>query len=270
MHRRALSILTAALVATGLTCASPVAAVAARPIAADQSSSTLGIDVSWPQCGTKLPQGQAFAVVGVTGGLANDTNPCLSSQLAWAEKSSGVTGQPKVELYVNTANPGMQASWWPSTNSMKNGLPVANPYGSCAGAEGAACAYVYGYSMAYDDFNNRGVLSPVTYRWWLDVELINTWQADKAANAASLEGMTAYFRGKGAQVGLYSTSYQWGIIVGKVSAASNLNGLRSWIPGSSSERTARTACLLPPLTTGGTVAMTQFVVKNLDYNVSCS
>ncbi|MCU1569384.1 MAG: hypothetical protein JWR33_125, partial [Naasia sp.] len=96
MHRRALTILTAALVATGLTCASPVAAVAARPIAADQSSSTLGIDVSWPQCGTKLPQGQAFAVVGVTGGLANDTNPCLSSQLAWAEKSSGVTGQPKV------------------------------------------------------------------------------------------------------------------------------------------------------------------------------
>jgi hypothetical protein len=227
----------------------------------------LGIDVSWPQCGKTLPTGQAFAIVGVNGGLANNTNPCFATQLAWAANSVGGTGQPKVALYVNTANPGHAGTWWPTSN-VYAGKTVSNPYGRCRGAEDKACAYMYGYAKAYDNVKYRGVSNPAGYLWWLDVETINTWSKNKAANAADLEGMTAYFRSIGAQVGLYSTSYQWGLIVGQVSSTSNLRGLPSWLAGASATG-AKNMCAWPALTPGGKVTMTQFVVNNLDYNHSC-
>ncbi|WP_337587578.1 hypothetical protein [Crystallibacter crystallopoietes] len=76
----------------------------------------LGNDISWPQCNKALPEGQAFGIVGVNGGLANNTNPCFAEQLDWAEQSTGGTGQPLVALYVNTANPGHAGTWWPVSN----------------------------------------------------------------------------------------------------------------------------------------------------------
>src|SRR6478735_5936173 len=82
------------------------AALAAKPAPTPSPSVKLGNDISWPQCGKSLPKGQAFGIVGVNNGLANTTNPCLASELSWAGSSTGGTGQPKVELYVNTANPG--------------------------------------------------------------------------------------------------------------------------------------------------------------------
>ncbi len=242
----------------------PQAAAAAPP------RGTLGIDVSWPQCATPLPTGQAFAIVGVNGGLANNSNSCFLTQLKWAQRSTGATAQPRVALYVNTANPGLLASWWPTSNTTKQGTSVFNPYGACEHREGPACAFVYGYTMAQDDATLRRVPDPLAYRWWLDVETINTWSSvDLAANRASLEGMVAYFHGIGAKVGLYSTSYQWSRIVGVVPSSSPLNGLPSWLAGASSESDARSRCSSAPLTTGGTVAMVQFVRNSLDYNVSC-
>lgn len=228
----------------------------------------LGNDVSWPQCKSALPSGQAFAIVGVNDGLANGTNPCLSQQLDWAAKSAGGTGQPNVALYVNTANPGLAGSWWPTSN-VYNGQTVTNPYGTCAGANDQACAYMYGYGRAYEDANIRGVSNPGSYLWWLDVETINTWQTDKVANQADLEGMTAYFHSIGAEVGLYSTTYQWGQLIGNVPASSNLYNLPSWIPGSRNEKAAKDACSSSPLTAGSQVTLTQFVSKSLDYDYSC-
>jgi len=237
-------------------------------------SSALGNDVSWPQCGRSLPTGQAFAIVGVTGGLANDTNPCFQSQLAWAQTSTGATVQPKVALYVNTANPGFPGSggsWWPSSNMYPaiGGTIVDNPYGICTGGYDSACAYMYGYAKAWDDVYTRGVSQPALYTWWLDVETENTWSTDRAANAADLEGMTDMLKSVGARVGLYSTSYMWGQIIGQLPSSSVLNGLPSWLAGASSEKTAKALCSAAPLTTGGTVTLTQYISKNLDYNVSC-
>lgn len=242
-------------------------AFAAKPV--NNAPATLtGNDISWPQCSKSLPKGQAFGIVGVNGGLANNTNPCLAAQLAWANKSSGGTGQPLAALYVNTANPGLAGSWWPTSNQY-DGTTVTNPYGTCDGTNTAACAYMYGYAKAYDDATIRGVSNPGSYTWWLDVETINSWEPDTTANAADLEGMTAYFQSIGATVGLYSTSYQWGQIVGTVSPGSNLSGLQSWIPGARSTSSAKSNCSLPPLTTGGSVTLTQYVSRNLDYDVSC-
>ena len=247
-------------------------AVAAKPSSKPAPGPTpttlLGNDISWPQCSKSLPKGQAFGIVGVNDGLANTTNPCFATELAWAQKSAGGTGQDKVALYVNTANPGLTGSWWPTSNTY-GGTTVSSSYGTCDGSDTPACAYVYGYAKAYDDVNIRGVSNPSSYLWWLDVETGNSWETDKTANTADLEGMTAYFQSIGARVGLYSTGTQWGQIVGSLSTGSNLNNLKSWMPGARSQSSAQANCSASPLTPGSTVTLTQFVSKNLDYDYSC-
>ncbi len=238
---------------------------AAKPVPVSQT----GNDVSWPQCGKTLPKGQLFGIVGVNNGLANTTNPCLGTQLTWANTSLGLSAQPKVSLYVNTANPGLAGSWWPSSNTYGS-VTVTNPYGTCDGKDTTACAYIYGYAKAYDDANIRGVSSPASYRWWLDVESINSWESNTVSNVADLEGMTALFTSIGAQVGLYSTAAQWKQVVGSsVTFSSNLNGLQSWLPGARSLSGAQSNCKLPALTLGGIVTLTQYVSSQLDYDYSC-
>lgn len=184
----------------GLLAAGMAPAAAAPPAG---GTDPVGNDVSWPQCGKTLPASPAFAIVGVTGGLANNTNPCLAEQLTWAGKATGGTTQPKVALYVNTANPGHEGSWWPSSNTYGN-ANVSYPYGTCD-AKGAAegpvdlpCSYMYGYAKAYDDATIRGIANPGDYFWWLDVETGNSWQTGTldatALNRATLEGMAATSR----------------------------------------------------------------------------
>ena len=204
--------------------------------------------------------------------LANNTNPCLLEQLAWAEDSAGHPGQPTVSLYVNTANPGAAGSWWPENDEYPAGKAVHNPDGPCkAGDYGKACAYMYGFAKAHDDAHLRGISNPSAYFWWLDVETENTWSStDKDANRTVLEGMTDFFHSIGAQVGIYSTRQQWGRIVGTVSSSSNLYALPSWLAGSLNASGAARACSQAPLTAGGRVALTQFVSRGFDYNYSCT
>ena len=259
------------------------------PVSAAPSGNTdlVGNDVSWPQCDKTLPAGQAFAIVGVNGGLANNTNPCLTKQLDWAKSSTGGTSQPLVALYVNTANPGHTGSWWPSSNIYPEGSGIeitSGPYGKCnpngeaVGPVDVACSYMYGYAKAYDDANKRGVASPGTYLWWLDVETGNSWQTgatnSTALNRATLEGMADYFRsitdGKnGPGVGIYSTGTQWRSIAGTVPSSSSLAGLPSWLAGAKTLRGAKSNCSLSPLTPGGKVTVSQYVSAGLDYDYSC-
>ena len=103
---------------------------------------------------------------------------------------------------------------------------------------------------------------------------MNTWQLGSnealIRNTATIEAMTAYFQSKGGNVGLYSTAYQWDEITGNnVSATSNLNGLPNWRPSGSNLNNAKTNCSVAPLTAGGYISLTQYVVKNLDNNHSC-
>ncbi|MET4146733.1 hypothetical protein [Arthrobacter sp. UYCo732] len=230
-----------------------------------------GNDVSWPQCGQALPKNQTFGIVGVNNGLANNTNPCLATQLAWARASTGGTGQPKIALYVNTANPGAAGSWWPTSNTY-GGAKVTNPYGECTSTVdvyGPACSYMYGYAKAYDDANIRGVSDPGLYTWWLDVETGNSWSPSTLANRADLEGMVAYFASIKAPTGIYSTRTQWTQIVGAVPPSSNLYNLPSWLAGASSLALAKRKCADAPLTAGGKVSLTQYVSGGFDYDHSC-
>jgi len=246
--------------------------VSAAPSPGEGGQSLLGNDVSWPQCDRELPKGQAFGIVGVNNGLANNTNPCLAEQLEWAASSPGLPGQPAVSLYVNTANPGSSGSWWPDSDEYPIGRQVHNPYGPCReGDYGKACAYMYGWAKAYDDAYIRGISNPADYVWWLDVETENSWSGDKDANRAVLEGMTDFFHSINVKgVGIYSTSLQWGRIVGSVSSTSNLYPLPSWLAGARNAYRAAGACLKEPLTGGGKVVLTQFVARGIDYNHACT
>src|SRR3990167_3457626 len=159
------------------------AAMLSVPVLAARSntgpSTILGNDISWPQCGKKLPAGQAFGIVGVNGGLANTTNGCLSTQLLWANKSTGTTSQPKTQLYVNTANPGgLGTVSWPSSNVDPLGNIAPNTHGTCDGSDSLACGWQYGWNRAVEDVHIRfkpaaqavGLPdNPTNYRWWLDV-----------------------------------------------------------------------------------------------------
>lgn len=248
-----------------------------------KSPSTLGMDISYPQCGKNVPTDQAFGIVGINGGNAASTNDCLAKQLAWAGKSNGsVLAQAKIQLYVNTANPGQvmdqMTSKWPDANT----APVENPYGTCSGANDQACSWQYGWErgqFAADYFVPQATASGIdnriaSYQWWLDVETMNTWQTGStealARNTAALEGWASFFGYHGASTGLYSTASQWNQIVGDtISSGSNLNGLDNWRPGGASLSTAKQACAAAPLTVGGRVSLTQYVSHSYDYDYSC-
>jgi hypothetical protein len=255
-----------------------VGVVLALPGAAEAGTSTVGYDVSYPQCGSSLPAEQAFGIVGVNGGTAVKANPCLSAQLRWAAGSSGaVAAQPKIQLYVNTANPGQvidQVSTWPTSGQ--------NRYGTCDGSNSAACSYQYGVERAANTV--RSIFGPAAraagvpagadgYTWWLDVETGNTWQTGStsalARNRAALEGMTDFLAGAGARVGVYSTSSQWRQIVGGVPSTSSLTPLPSWLAGATTLNGAISNCTNAPLTRGP-VVLAQYVYGGLDRDRSCA
>lgn len=279
--KKLLTLFVLSIIAIGLI---PSAAFAARiPASAPE---LVGYDISYPQCGSTLPTSQYFGIVGVNGGMATTTNPCLSGQLVWASKSKIGSNQPKVQLYVNTANPGeviSQITTWPTNNIDKTAYTTANPYGTCAGLNDTACSWQYGWNRSVETNLDRfapaaqaaGISqSAADYMWWLDVEVGNTWQSGStealARNTAALEGFAAYYQSKGKAVGLYSTAVQWNQVVGStVSPSSNLNGLANWRPSGSSLANAKANCSVAPLTANGFISLTQYVVKNLDNNHSC-
>jgi len=248
--------------------------------------STTGNDISWPQCGGTFPSGQAFGIVGLNAGLANNLNPCLASELVWALGSTGhalPSGFPKAALYVNTANAGPDlAKWWPSSGT--------NIYGTCRlQADTQACAWEYGAAFARQDMewltgaasalSAAGVTAsgaPRDYTWWLDVETANSWETGTMGllnNVADLQGMVATFEAAGASVGIYSTTYQWGVITGGSTApfpdgsASNLVGLPDWIPGARRQSSAESNCSVPGFT--GDVLMAQWFGHPYDGDVAC-
>lgn len=273
----------------------PSVVLAAKPVEtgkprppSEGTSTPIGYDISWPQCNSKLPTGQAFGIVGINGGNAANTNPCLAEQLEWASQSTGeIAKQPAIQLYINTANPGEvreKAAAWPNTNTDRTGYKTPNPYGqTCDWANSLECSWQYGWDRALEAEIDRfapaarqaGILEgAINYTWWLDVETMNTWQSGSEAalmkNVAALEGFASYFKNKNVKVGLYSTKTQWTQITGNhIGINSNLNGLDNWRPSGSNLNNAISNCGVPPLTDGGIISLTQYVQKRLDHNHSC-
>lgn len=260
-----------------------------------------GVDVSYPQCGSTLPTGQAFGIVGVNGGLANDYNSCLRSEWTYALGSAGTTKQAKAQAYLNTGDPGNTVADWPSPanpGSYPDSTLSDTPYGACTYASGTggpgamspACAYVYGYDMVVGGISDgaNGIIAGDVSEFssatggsldgqpvWLDVETGNSWlsgSAGLAMNVADLNGMVAALRrsNTSAVVGIYSTAYQWNQITGTPGSgtAGNLWGLADWVPGASTQSGAVSNCTLGAFTGGG-LSVTQWTSRGLDYDHSC-
>ena len=215
------------------------------------SAPNTGYDVSYPQCSGSYPSNALFGIVGVNGGLANNANPCIGSELQWARATPGQRrpAQPAVSLYIDTGNPGAHhVSDWPTGGSS----PV---YGSCNGRLTNACSYIYGEQRATHSY---GLVAAVdlaqarTAPWWLDVELIASWAGTYELNIAALRGFLAGLRNAGARgpIGIYSTSAQWKDITGLTSqttAAAFKSQLPDWVAGVQAPLSqARSNC-----TTGG-------------------
>jgi hypothetical protein len=288
--------------ATALVLASFVVVVAAPASATPPTTSPeTGYDISFPQCGEAFPTGQSFAIVGVNDGEPNSLNPCFGTSSSYpstadselhsaVETSSGPP--PNASLYVNTADPGdvydgTLVTDWPTSG------PAPYGYGDCttttvttnsgpvtAGADSPACAWTYGADAANADLSWLGsAASSVgvsgaasSYPWWLDVETGNLWQqgsAGQAMNVAVLQGMDAALAAAGAtSIGVFSTSYQWGIITGGTSSGTPaVGGLANWIPGANTVAGAEAACSDSSFT-GGPVTLTQWTT-NIDGDVLC-
>jgi hypothetical protein len=236
-----------------------------------------GYDIAWPQCSSAYPTGQSFGVVGVNGGLANDANPCLASELAWSQSSPGLTSpfQPPTSLYINTADPGNGVADWPSTGSRTE-------YGSCNGSWSTACSYLYGEQRATYSYGlvvaAATSVSAVTAPWWLDIETANSWATKRnasnwaALNIAAFQGFVAGLRGAGAtgSVGFYSTASQWQAITGLTATTSPTyfpSNEPDWVAGASSLSGAQANCSAS--FTGAHVSLTQFPASGFDADYAC-
>jgi hypothetical protein len=241
-----------------------------------------GYDISYPQCNAAYPTGQAFGVVGVNGGLANDANPCLRSELAWAAASPGLTSpsQPPASLYENTADPGNGVADWPSP--AKGTAGGSTPYGNCDGSWSTACAYVYGQQRAGYTYGVAAAagsaVNPATVPWWLDVETANSWAKASnspnwaALNIATLQGFVAGLEsaGAGATIGFYSTAYQWQAITGLTAQTTPSHFPTSepdWVAGAGSYAQAQSDCSAS--FTGARVALGQFPSGAFDGDAAC-
>jgi LysM repeat protein len=215
-----------------------------------------GYDISYPQCGGPLPRSVAFAIVGVNGGRPFTVNPCLRAQMAWAATAA----DEQRRFYVNTSNPGpLAASQWPAGHSTPKACG-----GSYSANDSASCAYDFGYEGA--KFAASKVSGGAQAgRWWLDVETTNTWSANQVSNLSAIQGALDYFRARGAQVGIYSTSHQWAQITG----GAPVPGVPVWIAGEGDYAAAVRACTAGASFSGGRVAFTQYAVSSYDANHRC-
>ena len=252
--------------------------VNASAVSADSTvpATSVGYDVSFPQCGASLPTPAGFGVVGVNDGRPFTANPCLVTELQWAQTT--LTASPA--FYANTANPGpSNNSAWPTSQQTPQ---------VCSGGDSVACAYDWGWNAAQNSFQDAvtaetqlGASSPsaaaAAAPWWLDVETGNSWETlvtpgaptsgEFANDLAVIQGEVASFTSSGvAKVGIYSTSYQWATLVGPTGSTFAAND--AWVPGYATLAAAQAGCAAPSFT-GGRVAMIQYPSNGLDGDYLC-
>jgi hypothetical protein len=228
----------------------------------------VGFDISFPQCGGAEPSAPAFAIVGVNGGRAFSANPCLAREYIWATTATSPV-QPHVGFYMNTGNPGPEASLrWP-----RPGTATPRP---CDGSWSPACAFDYGWLAAEDAYARaRSVAggAAAVGTWWLDVESANSWSENTGSNSAALQGALAYLRSVGVgTLGIYALAADWETVIGASSAAASENapfgGLPNWRPGARADVDAQSWCTRS--VTGGRVMFVQYPSGGFDGNSPCN
>ncbi len=239
-------------------------------------ATSVGFDVSFPQCTSSLPVAPGLAVVGVNNGKNFTVNKCLAKELLWAKTATNAAPA----FYVNSGNPGpVNDAAWPTNQA----LPKI-----CHGANTAACSYDYGWNAARASYGAAvaaegadGSASPTAdakaANWWLDVETANPWEARITINGAttlaytndqaSVLGMADFLTSMGVKsVGVYTASSMWRAIMGLQVTAFSAYSL--WIPGPGSLTSAVAQCAIPSFL-GGRTGMVQYPSLGLDGDYLC-
>lgn len=193
----AVALVTAVL--APLTGMSPVAA--ASPL-------VIGNDYSWPQCPKGVGNGQgapllkgvhAFAVVGLTDGVAMHENPCLASQWRYARTHARwLTGYTMAT--------------YPSRGELR--AASSGHFGACTTT---ACRLrTYGWAQgAFADQSLRrvGAHPPLV---WVDVEPRpkHPWSSSRSRNSVVLKALIDSLHAHGYGVGIYSNARMWRQIAG--------------------------------------------------------
>jgi len=205
---------------------SPVVAIADTAYGADVITDppvgATGYDISWPQCGGSYPPaGYPLDLVGVTngyigvddpGGGPYGPNPCFVPEAQWA------AGQLQV---YQVADPiaGTDGDLATAT---------AGPQDCPVVADTTQCAYNWGYNNTIQAISYVHSQGYHPLEWWLDVETDEGWSSSLASvNAQVIQGMIDAARASGLVPGIYSTSYQWGVIAGNYP----FPGVPTWIAG---------------------------------------
>jgi hypothetical protein len=221
------------------------------------TSGTSGYDYSYPQCGASAPRA-SYGVVGTNAGYPfTYYNTCLATEYAAAAKTGNAS------LYINTG-------YDPSYTAVdgRHMMPdCVTSSGSVNGTTDQQTAWAVGCSEAERDTayaTSQSAGAPKA--WWLDVETANSWSSsDLSLNRYTIQGIVDTLRTvTSAPIGVYSTSYQWGVITGGYQAAVDAN----WVAtGQSSLKRAKSSCTSTGFT-GAKVWLVQYV-GTYDHDYAC-
>lgn len=227
-----------------------------------------GYDISYPQCGGALPTNVLFGIVGVNDGIVYSPNPCLTTEITWAE-----TYEQTAILYANTADPGPALSThWPTGQ-------LTPKYCDPALLDSENCSYDYGWNAAADSYQaavdayvSLGQLqpgqtqTPRVNEWWLDVESANSWEANTQNNVAALQGEVDYLQSQDVTaIGFYANANDWQTITGSTKA---FMAYPSWRAGTGSQHIAKSHCGDTGVT-GGPIEYSQYSSGGFDADVRC-
>jgi len=221
-----------------------------------------GWDISWPQCtpavpgASRLPEGGAFAVIGLTRGAPFTDNPCFAAQWAWAD---ALPGEPMA--YLNVSAPGVRDGRAPGNRVWQQVCGTGTPTTACGLAYGERIsAYAVPRLLPVSRHGGRPMV-------WLDIEgpYANGpfWQTGYSGavsvNRAVIQGVVNGLRRAGYRIGIYSdrgsvapSVNDWRNIVGDW----RLTHLQNWV-FRSPDADPRTICGPAHSFSGGPVVMAQ-------------
>jgi hypothetical protein len=224
----------------------------------------LGGDISWPQCpkGMGIPQKRTlgmpmplpeaeYVIIGLTNGPGFTPNPCLADQVDWVRKRGLMAS-------------GYAVSSFPTSAQLQE-YGTKGPFD--AGTDVGRLRNV-GYQQALftiGQMKAAGLLTPIV---WMDVEPVPSfeWSADKAANAAVVQGVARGYTDNGYDIGVYSTPALYAGVVGDLS----LGGVPEWrAAGQTSQAEALSRCGRDWTIQGGDGVLGQWVQYSRDLNITC-
>lgn len=196
----------------------PVFSASGAQTMSQHARGSMGVDVSYPNPETPIPDDAQFGIVGVNGGAPFKPNPFLSQEAKYFSD---------LALYVNSNYPGADQA------SPSEALPFPCP------VEAVYCtAYQWGYAAgkyAVESASSQGVTSA---EWWIDVERRNPWKGSVYEHRTVLLAMMDAIKNQASSVlgkdpaeitiGFYSMPSMWDAITADKQAPLDQ---RLWRPG---------------------------------------